>query len=98
MGCLPLLIRLHLLPSLLRRVSFLPYAYHVVVFFVSLSLLVSFCCSISCYSSCLFVAYVSLSGDDVLCRLLLVRFILYDFPVFFSDRVAVRFGFVPSNI
>ena len=91
-GCIPLLIGLPYLRSLLRRMFFLPYAYHYVValFFFFCVCFVCVCvpCCCCCFFFFFFYSSVSLPGDDVPCWQFSCPFsYLFAFPAFFSPNV-----------
>ena len=94
LGCIPLLLRLHFLRSLLTRMVFLPYAYHVVVFCLFLLLLLWFVfVFLVLHLFLFFVSSVSIPSGDVLCWLLSCPFPFVWFPCFFL-RTCSRFDFV----
>ena len=66
MCCIPLLIGLPLLRSLLTRMFFLPYAYHVVVFSLFLVFFFVFVFLFLVYLFLIHFSFVSVPGDEFL--------------------------------
>ena len=84
--------------GLLTRMYFLPYAYHVVVFCLSLLFILLFVFLFLVYLFLFCASSVSLPGVDVLCWLLSCPFSSVCFPIFLSRNVPGLVWFVTGSV